>query len=161
MASSRIVLTGDERLAFGRAEGAEVVLADERLRGEPHRVAVERAKGPAGQAGLERRPHRRLEQQVDVAAADRAGARMKARRHEAAPLHGDVGRQVAVGAAHPGIDGANGDSVSKWTTWFSACTPASVRPAQIDLSGVSANALIAASTWSCTVRPPGWLCQPL
>jgi hypothetical protein len=38
---------------------------------------------------------------------------------------------------------------------------AGIGPAQIDRSGAAANALIAASTWSCTVRPPGWLCQPL
>ena len=91
------------RLAFGRAEGAEVVLPSS-MRGRGlHGVAVERAEGPADVPGLERRPHRRLEQHVGIAPAAGAGARVEGVGHEPAPLDGDVGGQVAVGAAHPGL----------------------------------------------------------
>ena len=95
-------LDGTRRLARRAAKGGEVMLTHQVRRGGAHRGGVERAKAPADHPGLERRPHRRLEQQVDVASAARAVARMEGRRYRAAPLQRDVGRQETVGAAHPG-----------------------------------------------------------
>ena len=101
---SRIVFTGDSAWHSAERKALKSCSPTSACAGRAHRLAVERAKGPAGEAALERGPHRRLEQQVVVAPADRAGARVEARRHEAAPLDGDVGGQVAVGAAHPGVE---------------------------------------------------------
>ena len=82
--------------------GVQVLEYNERAGGRSHCLGVERAEGPADQSGLERRSHCGFEQDVDVAPADRAGPRMEALGDEAAPLHGDVGGQIAVGTAHPG-----------------------------------------------------------
>jgi hypothetical protein len=51
-------------------------------------------------------------------------------------------------------------AVSMCTTWFSACTPLSVRPAHSVRTGSAAKAVSAFSSKSCTVRPSGWDCQP-
>ena len=88
-------------LAFAGAKRAEVVLADQHAGSAAHGIDLQRVEHPAHQAGLERRPHRRLQQHVAVAPATCLVARMEVRRHRLAPLHRDVARQVAVGAAHP------------------------------------------------------------
>jgi hypothetical protein len=49
---------------------------------------------------------------------------------------------------------------SKCSTWFSACTPLSVRPAQTVGTGAAAKLPSARSTRSCNVRPCGCDCQP-
>ncbi len=93
------------RLALRRAEGSEVVLAEEMLGGLAHGVGVERAKHPAHLALFHAWPHRGFKQHVGVAAGDSTGAGVEGSWHLARPLHGDVGRQKAVGAPHPGVLG--------------------------------------------------------
>src|SRR3970282_2202467 len=50
--------------------------------------------------------------------------------------------------------------VSKCATWPRACTPRSVLPAQVTATGAPAIAARACARASCTVPPPGWVCQP-
>src|SRR6185436_18416997 len=57
-------------------------------------------------------------------------------------------------------DSGRAVSVSKWTTWPRACTPRSVRPAQVVLIVAPAISVSAGSRVSCTVPPPGCVCQP-
>jgi hypothetical protein len=104
MATSRIVLTGDSAWHSAEAKALKSCAPTSACPAAPHRLAIERAKGPAGEAALERGPHGRLEQQVVVAPADRGRARVEARGNEAAPLDGDVAGQVAIGAAHPAVE---------------------------------------------------------
>jgi hypothetical protein len=56
------------------------------------------------------------------------------------------------------LRGVRGASLSKCTTWHSACTPASVRPAQITSTGAAATEDNASSSVACTVGSPGWPC---
>ena len=65
------------RLALGRAEGAEVVLADQHGGGFAQRRGVERPVRPAGQSARQPWPGCRLDQQVAVAAAERGIAGME------------------------------------------------------------------------------------
>jgi len=58
--------------------------------------------------------------------------------------------------------GSRGASLSKCTTWHSACTPASVRPAQTTETGASATEDSAFSSTACTEGGPDLpsCCQP-
>ena len=109
------------------------MLADQVRGTSAHRLAVERAKDPADQAGLERRPHGRSSSSTRSAGRGRCCAR-GSRRPPARTTAPRYRRQVAVGAAHP-RNGSRSTGASICTTWFSACTPASVRPAHSVLTG--------------------------
>ncbi len=49
---------------------------------------------------------------------------------------------------------------SKWTIWSRACTPASVRPAQVRVTGVRATRDSAAASVPATVGRPSWSANP-
>ena len=72
------------------------------------------------------------------------------------------GRKRLVPRTHEKISRETG--ASKCTTWLSACTPASVRPAQTVATtsprGSPTNSASARSSLSCTVLPSGCDCQP-
>ena len=78
------------------------MLADQHLRRLLHRIAIECAKCPTDPPGFERRADRRLQEQIAVAAAGGAEACVEALVDRLAPLDRHIGRQVAIGAAHPG-----------------------------------------------------------
>ena len=67
-----------------------------------HRIAIQRMHRPADPTRVQARAHRRLRQHVEVAPRQRAGAAVELVGHRLRPLHRDVVRQEAVGAAHPG-----------------------------------------------------------
>jgi hypothetical protein len=77
------------------------MLADQMPSGGAHRVEIEPVEHPSHQAALDRRPHRRIKQHIAVAPPARREAGVEVGWHRRTPLHRDVGRQVAVGAAHP------------------------------------------------------------
>jgi hypothetical protein len=159
-ASERIVLTGEIAWHSAERNALKSCVPTSASGRTAHGVAVEAAKGPSGEAAFERRPHRRFEQQVCVAAPARAGPRVKALRNEAAPLHRDVGRQIAIGATRPGVGRARDLGVEM--NDLVQRMDAGVGAAGADRAdGPSAKVPSAASTRSCTVRPFGWLCHPL
>jgi hypothetical protein len=111
------------------AEGAEVVLAEEATGGIPHRGEVERPTRPPGDPFKEQRRDRSRYEPVAVLAGLGVEAGGEARGRPA-----DAGHDDAV--AHKRIERTEefgglglGTSASNDTTWPSACTPASVRPA--------------------------------
>src|SRR5688500_3354377 len=57
-------------------------------------------------------------------------------------------------------DSGRATLVSKCTTCARACTPRSVRPAAVTLTGTPAMTASAGSRASCTPPPPGCVCQP-
>ena len=75
------VLTGDLRLALGGAEGGEVVLADQPLRGRVHRLGVERPRHPPGAAALERQAGAAVDDAVEIVPLHRREARVEIVRH--------------------------------------------------------------------------------
>ena len=89
------------RLAVHGAERAEVVLADQRLRGGVHRVGVERQALPAQVLAAQRRAHRAVEDAIAVAARARGKARVEIVGHRHAPAHAHRRRQARGGAEHP------------------------------------------------------------
>ena len=96
------------RLALGRAERGEIVLA-EQLRGRlAHRRDVQRRVVPARVARRQRRAHRPVHQHVAVGARARRIARMEIRRHALRPEHRHGFGQQRVHAAHPGRIGPFG-----------------------------------------------------
>ena len=67
-------------LAFGRAEGSEVVLADEPLGGGVHRVGVEPARHPPGAAAVDREIGPPVGDAIEIMPPHRRAARVEIRR---------------------------------------------------------------------------------
>jgi len=89
------------RLAFSRTERREIVLADERLSGFLHTRFIERIAHPTDAMRCERRSRRAVENEISVAARERAISRMECIRHFARPECTDLRRQMRVCAEHP------------------------------------------------------------
>ena len=122
------------------AEGGEVVLADERVAGQLHAPQVERRLDVPRRAGQERVGHRPVQHRVAVGPprgrvpgveVGRPAADARGRRSPGASiLLSD--RCRAHRSTSAGVPAA-----SKVTTWPQACTPASVRPAQVSSIGMA------------------------
>src|SRR3546814_16578968 len=90
----------------------------------------------------------------DVCSSDlRARAEKRALKSSATGTHQRThtacGRREVLPSIQP--RGSRAASLSKWTTWQRACTPASVRPAQTVSTGASATADSASSSICCPV----------
>ena len=90
----------------------------------------------------------------------RGVARVEFRAHRARPGHRERRRQQRVRPRAPTRERPLARAVSKCTTCASACTPASVRPAQIVATVSPAISESARSSASCTPQPCGCVCQP-
>ena len=121
------------RLAFGGAEGAEVVFTNERLRGLVHEQGVEWLFVPMAALRPKRARLSAVADEVAVMAGGGAVTRMEVVSNGGDPLQADIGGQVAVRAGQPGEGAA-------FSTCAVACTPASVRPAQVVV-------MVSAATW--------------
>ena len=88
-------------LALRRAKRAEIMFAQQALRGSLHRGHIQRRVIPAHLACLDGRAHGPIDQQIAVAAAVRGKARMEFIRHRMRPQHRDAVRQQGIHAAHP------------------------------------------------------------
>src|SRR4029079_3701226 len=69
------------RLAFGGAEGGEIMLADKRLSGPMHRRVIERHRKPPGPAALEGQGCRPIGDAIEIGAADGLETRVEVVRH--------------------------------------------------------------------------------
>jgi len=133
------------RLALDRPERREVELADERLGGAVHGSGIERTRDPGAAQPLKGGARARIQDVVAVDAPHGTVPGMEVRRDLAGPLKRNGRRQAGVGPQYPGARSAHG-SVSKWITCPTAWTPASVRPAQVALTGAPATKASARST---------------
>ena len=130
------------------AEGAEVVGAQEDVRGGPHGAEVEagrgRARPPAPAAGPA--PGRSRPGSGSCGRWPGGGRRSPARRPRpgAPPPRGASCRLRARASQTPSEEAAAGRST--WTTCPRACTPASVRPAQV-MTGASGMRAVRPSAW--------------
>lgn len=89
------------RLAFGGAKCAEIMFADQALRGLLHRAFIKSPVIPAYATAKEPRALRTVKQPVHVAPAGCGKTRMKLRVHHARPVHGDSIGQQRVAAPDP------------------------------------------------------------
>ncbi len=90
------------RLAFGRAERREIVLADQARGRLAHGVDIEWQERPADPAGQHRRAHWTYVHRVEVGALEGCETRVEIVGHRLRPAHRDRWRQKRVRAANPG-----------------------------------------------------------
>ena len=147
------------RLALARAKRAEIVLADEEPRRFAHALDVERQMKPSDPAMIGSGPHRTVEQHISVAPTACRIARVKLLRTSRAHNTASPAGRLALTPRHH-ADSGRRTGASKCTTCSSACTPASVRPAQTVSTGSPAISASAASRRSCTPHPEGCVCHP-
>ena len=72
-------------LAFGGAEGREVVLADQPLRRRVHGVDIERARHPPGAVAIERKIGAAVDDAIEVVPLGRGEARVETCRAQSPP----------------------------------------------------------------------------
>ncbi len=150
------------RLALGRAEGGEVVLADERLGGGMHRLGVEGRRHPPDAAGVQRRAGAAV---GDAGRGSGASRRRSARRNRRATASAEriaTGSrlQVRVDGVADRVARSSRPARSMWATCPSAWTPASVRPAPLTTTRSPEKAAIASSIACWTEGPFCCRCQP-
>ena len=118
------------RLAFGRAERGEVVLADQPLRGRVHRLGVERARHAPGAAAIEREIGAAVDDAIEIVAlaSPRSARRNRPATFSAESTATGCGRRCALSASRT-LSVSQSLARSTCATCPSACTPASVRPA--------------------------------
>ena len=142
------------------AERREVVLAVERVAGQPHGPQVERRGDVPGRGGQERVGHRPVEHGVAVAPAGGRPAGVEAGRgHDRGRAHDD-GRAQGLVDRPLQAAGSTSARASKLTTWPQAWTPASVRPAQVSSTVWRRWRSRAPASAPATVRWPGWAAKP-
>ena len=117
------------------AEGGEVVLAEQWLGGGVHGVDVELARPVDDMAAGERVGRPAVGQPVHVAPLEGGEAGVEAVRRRPERAEPDVVGQEAPQAAGEDVDLGVASSRSTCATWPRACTPASVRPAQVSGGG--------------------------
>ena len=123
-------------LAAGGAESRKIVGAEQVRRRFAHQLHVQRAEHPAGAPGQQRRTDAGCctARSGRCASAPKSGRGSPGRRHRAPLRWPSAPRSTRAGRRSrraPTTAVARLSSVSKWTTCSTACTPASVRPAQV------------------------------
>ena len=154
--------TPDEHvvLRLGGREGAEVVLAEQQLGGGRERVEIDPARIPPAPAQLERRARRAAggcgSDSCASGPSGERGSRLAA--SSAAVAATSSGSSVFSASA---VRSAGGPPpTSTLTTFPSACTPVSVRPATARFSATEKSEPSASPTTPSTVRKPGCAAQP-
>ena len=147
---------------LGDTERSEIVLAEQMARSLAHRLEVESAPHP---------PRERLRGRAAGHRRSRAGSGTRARSHRTSPrtpgAHGGARARRCPSPASA-LSDRTSDVVSavrpllasKLTTWPSACTPASVRPAPAVSTSRRSTVASASSSAPCTVRRPGCRAKP-
>ena len=142
-------------VAAGGGEGGEVVAAGEQRGAGVERVAVAAAGASAGGATLVRRARR------GGSARGSGRCASVASRRASKPSGASSELTTATSTGRRPFSRWAGIGVPGWlATCPRACTPASVRPATVSVTGSRAMVAMAASSVSCTVRRPGWVAQP-
>ena len=127
------------RLAFGDAEGREIVLADQPLRRRVHRLGIERARHAPGARALQREIGAAVDDAVEIVPLPRREARVE--------IVGDLlGRRAprpdaaadARSSRRAPCRSRQSFARSTCATCPSACTPASVRPAPCTVTRLAA-----------------------
>ena len=102
-ANCQYLLDRAEGLALRGAEGTEIVLTQQQVGGLPHGGVVQRPEAPAYAPGFHAGAYGRLQQHIGIAPRTGRGPAMKVGAGADRPLHGNVTRQMGIGAAHPGV----------------------------------------------------------
>ena len=149
------------RLAFGGAEGGEIVLADQALRGRVHGRGIERPRHAPGAAALEREIGAAVDDAIEIVALDRREARVEVvgdllgREHRdrmraqmrveriahgvASPVLGEIDMRDLAERMHAGVGAPGAADVHA----LARRTPRSRRPAR-----------------PAPTAPLSWICQP-
>ena len=138
-------------------------LPEQHVGGGRHGAQVERVAHVPGERGQQRVGRRGVPDQVAVGRpvaerrASKSGRTASARRTTTAGASWRL-----QGSGQPGPSSGDAAGRSTWTTWPRACTPASVRPAQVS-DGGSVRRAVRPRAWRsapATVGTSGWAAKP-